>query len=84
MGTKFIKTAVAVTLVTCVVVIVVSPFVDLPLTVQNSKIHVAPYVVQTFSVLDLQLQSPTLLPSFTTLQVAIGLDKQEILATYRC
>lgn len=84
MGTGILKAAVAITLVTCVVVIVVSPFVDLPLTVQNTKIHVPLHIVQTSVLLDSRLQ--TQVPSVLSepLRLTKEADKLNILVTYRC
>lgn len=84
MGTGILKAMVAITLVTCVVVIVVSPFVDLPLTVQNTKLHVTFHVVQTSMLLDSQLQAQVLAPVVEPLGLAIEADKLDILVTYRC
>lgn len=84
MGTGILKAAVAITLVTCVVVIVVSPFVDLPLTVQNTKIHVPLHIVHTSVLLDSRLQ--TQVPSVLSepLRLTKEADKLNILVTYRC
>ena len=84
MGTGFLKAVVAITLVTCVVVIVVSPFVDLPLTVQNTKAHVALHVVQTSVLLDSQLQAQAQSPAIEPLGLTTETDKLDILVTYRC
>ncbi|HLH08907.1 MAG TPA: hypothetical protein VKW78_16830 [Terriglobales bacterium] len=51
MSTGLLKALVAVTVVTCVVVIVVWPFVDLPLTVQNDRVHFTTQMVETALVL---------------------------------
>ena len=84
MGTGILKAVVAITLVTCVVVIVVSPFVDLPLTVQNTKTHVTLHVVQTSVLLDSQLQAQVQSPAIEPLGLATETDKLDILVTYRC
>ena len=84
MGTGFLKAVVAITLVTCVVVIVVSPFVDLPLTVQNTKAHVTLHVVQTSVLLDSQLQAQAQSPASEPLGLTTETDKLDILVTYRC
>ena len=84
MGAGILKAVVAITLVTCVVVIVVSPFVDLPLTVQNTKAHVTPHVAQTSVLLDSQLQPHVLSPEIEPLGLATETDKLNILVTYRC
>jgi hypothetical protein len=84
MGAGILKAVVAITLVTCVVVIVVSPFVDLPLTVQNTKAHVTLHVVQTSVPLDSQLQAQVLSPAIEPLGLATETDKLDILVTYRC
>jgi hypothetical protein len=84
MGTGILKAAVAITLVTCVVVIVVSPFVDLPLTVQNTKAHVTLHVVQTSVLLDSQLQTQASSAASEPLSVSKEADKLDILVTYRC
>jgi hypothetical protein len=84
MGTGFLKAVVAITLVTCVVVIVVSPFVDLPLTVQNTKAHVTLHVVQTSVLLDSQLQAQAQSPAIEPLGLTTETDKLDILVTYRC
>jgi hypothetical protein len=84
MGAGILKAVVAITLVTCVVVIVVSPFVDLPLTVQNTKAHVTLHVVQTSVLLDSQLQAHVLSPEIEPLGLATETDKLNILVTYRC
>lgn len=84
MGTGILKAAVAITLVTCVVVIVVSPFVDLPLTVQNTKVHVTLHIAQTSVLLDShpQTQVPSALSE--PLRLAKEADRLNILVTYRC
>jgi hypothetical protein len=84
MGTGILKAVVAITLVTCVVVIVVSPFVDLPLTVQNTKAHITLHVVQTSVLLDSQLQAQVMCPALEPLGLATETDKLDILVTYRC
>ncbi len=84
MGTGLLKAVVAITLVTCVVVIVVSPFVDLPLTVQNTKAHVTLHVVQTSVLLNSQLQAPAQSPATEPLGPTTETDKLDILGTYRC
>ncbi len=84
MGAGFLKAVVAITLVTCVVVIVVSPFVDLPLTVQNTKAHVTLHVVQTSVLLDSQLQAQAQSPAIEPLGLTTETDKLDILVTYRC
>jgi hypothetical protein len=84
MGTGFLKAALAITLVTCVVVIVVSPFVDLPLTVQNTKIHVTLHIAQTSVILGSHLQTPGPSAASDPLRLAEEADKLEILVTYRC
>ena len=84
MGTSIVKAAVAITLVTCVAAIVISPFVDLPLTVQNAKAHVGFHLAPASVVLDLQLQTQVLSAESEPLRLAKDTDKLEILVTYRC
>jgi hypothetical protein len=84
MGTGILKAAVAITLVACVVVIVVSPFVDLPLTVQNTKAHVTLHVVQTSVLLDSELQTQASSAVSEPLGFSKEADKLDILVTYRC
>lgn len=84
MGTGILKAAVAITLVTCVVVIVVSPFVDLPLTVQNTKVHVTLHIAQTSVLLDSQPQTQVPSALSEPLRLAKEDDKLNILVTYRC
>jgi hypothetical protein len=83
MGIGFLKAAVAITLVTCVVVIVVSPFVDLPLTV-NTKAHVTFHISQASVLLDSQLGTPIPSAASEPLRFATDSDKLDILVTYRC
>ena len=84
MGAGILKTTIAITLVTCVVVIVVSPFVDLPLTVQNTKAHVTLHIVQMAVLLDSQLQTQVSSTASEPLRLAKGADKLDILVIYRC
>lgn len=84
MGTGILKTTIAIALVTCVVVIVVSPFVDLPLTVQNTKAHVTLHIVQMAVLLDSHLQIPVPFTASEPLCPAKEADKLDILVTYRC
>ncbi len=84
MGTGFLKAAVAITLVTCVIVIVVSPFVDLPLTVQNSKTPLTFHICQASVLPDSQLGAPLLTVTSETLYLSTESDKLDILVTYRC
>jgi hypothetical protein len=84
MGTGILKAAVAIILVTCVVVIVISPFVDLPLTVQNAKAHVALHLAPTSVVLDSQLQAQVPSAESEPLRLAKDTDRLEALVTHRC
>ncbi len=84
MGTGFLKAVVAITLVTCVIVIVVSPFVDLPLTVQNSKAHLTFHIFQASVLPDSQLGTPVLTAASESLHLSTESDKLDILVTYRC
>ena len=84
MGTGLIKAAVAITLVTCVVVIVVSPFVDLPLTVQNNKVHITFHIAQASVLLGSQILDPIPRAASEPLPLAKESDKLDILVTYRC
>jgi len=83
MGTGILKAVVAITLVTCVVVIVVSPFVDLPLTVQN-KVHVRVHSALTSVIADsdvgVHISSSSPEPDSHVAEA----DKLDILVTYRC
>jgi hypothetical protein len=84
MGTGFLKAAVAITVVTCVIVIVVSPFVDLPLTIQNSKAHLTFHICQASVLSDSQLGTPVLTVTPERLHLSAESDKLDILVTYRC
>ena len=84
MGTGILKAAVAIILVICVVVIVISPFVDLPLTVQNAKAHVALHLAPISLVLDSQLQAQVPSAESESLRLAKDTDRLEVLVTHRC
>jgi hypothetical protein len=84
MATGLLKAAVAITLVTCAVVIVVSPFGDLPLTVQNTKAHISLDMTPVSVLPDAQLGNPIPYAASEPLPLTIESDKLDILVTYRC
>ena len=83
MGAGTLKAVVAITLVTCVFVIVVSPFVDLPLTVQN-KVHVTLHVAHASMIAESEPRVHISSSSFEIVPLAAEADKLDILVTHRC
>ena len=84
MSCRFLRTALALTVVVAAVVIVISPFVDLPPTVhvQNTKSHIALDVVQGSFLMVIQRVSLSFLvfePATTS-----GPDKLDLLVIHRC
>ncbi len=83
MGAGTLKAVVAITLVTCVFVIVVSPFVDLPLTVQN-KVHVTLHIAQASMLVAPEPRVHLSSSSFEIVPLAAQANKLDILVTHRC
>ena len=83
MSRRLIKAALALGLVLAAVVIVISPFVDLPPTVQNSKIHVVLAFLTASLVLAFQLQ-PQLATSAVLPRFSWSTLKLDFSVVHRC
>jgi len=79
-----IKAALAVTLVFAVVVIVVSPFVDLPPTVQNTKIHVALVFLAASVLLAFQFRAQVAASPVLATIGRCSSDELDLLVVHRC
>lgn len=85
MGGDFFKAGLALVLVTCVVVIVISPLVDLPPTVQNTKTHLTVVdFIQTPLLTVLLIRTLALNSTRSTGHSSLTLDLLELSVVHRC
>jgi hypothetical protein len=84
MTRRLIKTALALGLVLAAVVIVISPFVDLPPTVQNTKIHIALAFLTASILLVFQFRPQLAIFLFCPSVSGLHSDKLDLLVVHRC